>query len=131
MYACEPGVAGEVGEEDADEDADTGGGIRAVLDVTVLVDAVDSSVHALCDGTPYAKPSCSIGSGWGKLLDTAICGICPIGVGGGSSRSWRSILRSTRSDALRIVTEGSSGRTKSDVKSKSDGPIGYVGVERL
>ena len=121
------GEAGDVGGvDDVEEDAvDTACGISGVRDVIVTVDAVDSSVAVLCDGAPYAKPSCSTCSRSGRLLDTAICGPwLDCGVGGGTSRSWRSIRRSTKSEALLKDTDGSTGRMKREVNKRSEGPMG-------
>jgi hypothetical protein len=139
-YEPSPGVVGDRYGDDVDEDggdecvdaAVDGGERSGMRDVTVTLDAVESNVCVLCDGAPYAKPSCSTCSRSGKLFETAIGPGGDVGVGGGgASTLCRSIRRSTRSEALRIETDGSTGRMKREVNKRSDGPIGEVGVDKL
>lgn len=104
----------------------------------VLLEAVESSVAVLLKAKSNADMSFLPLSDSGKLLDTAIGSrALLLGVEGvateavDASISCRSMRRSTSNDALRIETERSSGRMNREVNNRSEGPMEYVGVERL
>lgn len=138
LYACEPELY-ELDDMVGVGEGETGGsggvgGRSGERDVTVLADAVECSVDVLCDAWSELYGSSAMSrSRSGRLLESVICGgrlrngTCRYSVLVPAS----SMRRSTRSDALRIETAGSCGRTKSDVKRRSAGPMGYGGVERL